>query len=131
MSKTKQRTQWLGVSGENDRTFPTVAEARAWLNTISPETAGHGFTQEPHSEDDELITIVVRHKLLSLYVDGGKIVDDDRKEYTEAEARALWDAGQVGDFNLSFKRLTTLGFSLAALEQYYAAEEQARKGGKS
>ena len=63
---------------------------------------------------------------MNMYVDGGKIVDDAKKEYTEAEARTLWEAGKVADYNLAFKRLTTLAFSLAALKQYYELADRNR-----
>lgn len=64
---------------------------------------------------------------IDLFVDDGKIVDHNRKEYTEAEAKAAWLAGVVDDYNLSFQRFAQrCSFSLAELADYYRREDAAR-----
>jgi hypothetical protein len=70
-------------------------------------------------------------KHIELFVDGGDtIVDQDRKPYTIAEARALWEAGKVANFNMSFQRLATkANWDFAELKRQYAEMDAAR--GKS
>jgi hypothetical protein len=62
-----------------------------------------------------------------MYVDGGEIVDNHGRKYTEAEAREVWESGEVDDYNLAFKRLMNFNFSLASLEQFYREDESKRK----
>lgn len=61
MSKAKKRTIWLAVSGVRDESYDTYDKACAWLDRISPETAGRGFETEDRGEDDGVKTIIVRH----------------------------------------------------------------------
>ena len=56
---------------------------------------------------------------MELYLDGGKIVDENRKELTVAQARAAWDNGLVDDYNLAFKRLADLDFDFEKLQEFY------------
>jgi hypothetical protein len=65
---------------------------------------------------------------MKLFVDGGKkIVDEKGAEWSEADAKRAWESGQVEDYNLSFKRLTTCGFSLEKLKAFYREDEAKRK----
>ena len=59
---------------------------------------------------------------MRLYLNSGSdysIVDDNKKRYAPAEARALYEAGKVADFNLAFRRLITEDFSLDAVKEFY------------
>lgn len=73
--------------------------------------------------------VMAKTSTIILYLDGGPagtIVDDNRREYTDAEAREAMNAGRVVDFNLAFKRLHDLNYDRAALAQQYADMDRAR-----
>lgn len=65
---------------------------------------------------------------MELYVDGGKIVDENKKELTIAQARAAWYNGLVDDYNLTFKRLADLDFDFEKLQEFF--KEMDSKRGK-
>ncbi|MFZ2542115.1 MAG: hypothetical protein WAW75_10150 [Gallionella sp.] len=47
------------------------------------------------------------------------ISGNDGQKYTVEEARALWLAHKVADFNLGFKRLVDYDFDLARVKEYF------------
>ncbi len=49
------------------------------------------------------------------------IVDEDGKVYTPEQARALWEAGAVRNFNLGFARLVARDFDIEAVRQFFAS----------
>ncbi len=67
-------------------------------------------------------------KVLELFVDGGDtIVDQHGKPYTIDEARALWEAGKVSNYNMAFGRLATrANWDFAELARQYAEMDAAR-----
>ena len=49
------------------------------------------------------------------------IQDEKGKHYTPDEAKALYEAGKVGNFNLAFQRLVINDFNVQAVKDHYAA----------
>lgn len=47
------------------------------------------------------------------------ITDIDNKKYTTNEAKALFESGQVEDYNLALKRLISFDWDLDELKRFY------------
>ena len=56
-----KRTRYIAVCGDRDQTFGRYTDACAWLDQVSPATAGRGFTTEDGSVDEGVATVFVRH----------------------------------------------------------------------
>jgi hypothetical protein len=70
-------------------------------------------------------------KPIELFIDGPeRIVNQDKKEVSILEAKKLWDAGKVTNFNLSLKRLATrCGWDFNELARQYGEMERNRRQG--
>ena len=65
--------------------------------------------------------------LISLFVDGGQIVDQDRNPVTIERAKELWETTKVFDYNLSFLRLATkANWDFEELARQYAEMDKQR-----
>jgi hypothetical protein len=59
---------------------------------------------------------------VELFVDGDVIVDQKGRTLTTAEARQLWEAHRVANYNLAFQRLATqFDFDMDKLREFYAS----------
>jgi len=61
--------------------------------------------------------------MVSLYLNSASdysINDATGKVVTVEEAKRLWEAGLVDDFNMAFHRLAHGGFDVDALKAYYS-----------
>jgi hypothetical protein len=69
-----------------------------------------------------------KRKTLELFVDRGTtIIDHDGNHLTIAEARSLWEAGKVSNYNLSFHRLATrANWDFDELARQYRVEDAIR-----
>lgn len=68
-----------------------------------------------------------KKNLISLFVDGGQIVDQDGSPVTIERARELWETTKIFDYNLAFLRLATkANWDFEELERQYAEMDKAR-----
>lgn len=61
---------------------------------------------------------------MELYLNSGSdysIQDEKGKKYTPTQAKGLYEAGKVTNYNMAFWRLVQKGFDVQAVKDHFAA----------